>query len=152
MNLIDLVKNGQKLWELLNTATTIFLIHNYIAGSKSYETGFPADGFIASTPKMPNIFTEGYKLYFHSDEELVYWALDLAGSPQISNLYCDHKKIEFLPSVKFIVDITEKSLDENFSVLVSEQQVRESFLKEKFEKALDYTMEGKAERLALFAK
>ena len=151
MNNAKLISKGKKLWELLNSTKILFLIHNYIPGSRSFESGFPMDGFIASSPKIPTIYTKGGRLYFHSDEELVYWAQNRNGEFEISNLHSNREKIEFLHDIKFLNELSAKDLTKHLSIFVSEQQVRESFLKEKFEKALDFALSGRSGHLARYA-
>lgn len=135
----DLIRIGQKLWELLVKEKKLFFFNNHSKTSESFtKSGCEFEGFVLELPREPKLFTRDGKVGFSYDGDLINWAYAKGEYEPLRVEYPDKGVIEFFEEVKFIEDITLDDLDKDFRLLASELEIRNSILNERFSVAINF--------------
>lgn len=135
----DVIRIGQRLWELLMKEKKLFFFNNHSKTSESFtKSGCEFEGFVLELPREPKLFIREGKVCFSHDGDLINWDYTKGEYEPLRVEYPDKGVIEYFDEVKFIEDITLDDLDKDFRLLASEVEIRNSILNERFSVAINF--------------
>ncbi len=135
----DVIRIGQRLWELLMKEKKLFFFNNHSKTSESFtKSGCEFEGFVLELPREPKLFIREGKVCFSYDGDLINWDYTKGEYEPLRVEYPDKGVIEYFDEVKFIEDITLDDLDKDFRLLASEVEIRNSILNERFAVAINF--------------